>query len=176
MTPRSAMTLIELLLSIVLASMLLLATIGVLRGMRMTEQASRTDLPDNNLSATRNILWRDYASSVGMHQDDSGAVWMQCDGPTYVAGVDDAGSEPSWSGDLRPIGYQVNDDECLIRIDSGTDPPEVLATQVEQWTVRRLDNTGLPQPLPPRRGPNPPRLQITLKRRNSPAVVWVFKP
>ncbi|WP_218933569.1 hypothetical protein [Rubripirellula lacrimiformis] len=151
------MTLIELMVAAALSALLLVALIGVLRGLSMQMRlANRMDQPVWP-SRFVQFLRRDLLAADAVWER-SGIVWIRTDAPAYSS----AGNTPSDITGIRDIGYRCgmlqNGRRVLERIDS--DRVDVLAFEPSRIVVERLDSQGNPQPLPPSPGPVPAQVRV----------------
>ncbi len=153
---RSGMTLIELMVSAALSAILLVALMGVLRG--MTTQVRLADRINQPVWPSRfvKLLQRDLLAADAVWEQ-SGTVWIQTDAPLYPVG-----QSVNESSGSRTVGYRCTtfpgDRNVLERIDS--ERIYVLAFGPTRMVVERLDSHGQPQPLPPSQGPVPGQVRV----------------
>ncbi len=148
---RPAMTLVELMLAVALSAMLLSALIGVLGGVskhvRSADSLDTAQWPARVTELIRNDL---IAAEAIWVQGDT--VWLRTSPPNY--GFGEVGT--------RSIGYrcgEITDERfALLRIDGSRS--DVLAIGPTSFVLERLDESGVPQPLPGIPGPVPVQIRF----------------
>ena len=145
------MTLVELIVAISLSAMLMVAIVGVLRGIaiqtKLSERYDHAVWPSELVQLLRRDL--DAAESLWV---EANAILMRSDVPAYQ--VNAIG--------VRPIRYQCvemqDGTDVIERVDSGHGA--ILAMGPHRIQLDRIDRFGMLQPLPLEPGPIPNRIRI----------------
>lgn len=151
---QTGLTMVELLVALALAALLMAAMTSLLQSLRLPLQhAERTARPawPGRLAAQ---IRQDLLAASGVHAQNE-TVW--------ITGQLRSASRPGASTSF--VGYACmpieRENWALVRIDK--DGFEVFAYGPSRLLVERIDDLGVPQPLPPTIGPVPNRVRL-----------WVF--
>jgi hypothetical protein len=151
---RSALTMVELLVALTLSVTLMAAMTSLLRSLQPALQyAERTSSPawPGRLASQ---LRQDLSTASGLHQQGD-TIWITGQLASLSRQRNTAGA----------IGYTCisvgPSCSALVRIDH--DGFEIFALGPKRVQIERVDELGIPQPLPPSNGPVPNRIRV-----------WVF--
>jgi hypothetical protein len=151
--PRRGVTLIELVAATALASLMMVAMVGVLQAVSQQTSLAQRQRHVRWPSRFEELLRRDLLAAERLHASD-GFVWLTGELANY--------RDPD-ACEFRSVGYgciATGDRAALIRLDG--DFRDFVAIGPRRIVLERLDSTGDPQPLPQSPGPVPRHVRIWL--------------
>lgn len=154
---RVGLTLVELLVAITLAASLMVAITSLLKSLRrplLYAERSAAPLWPERLAS---MLRQDLLAASGVHRQGD-TVW--------ITGNLSSSLFPDGGTSLVGYGcYPVTSSRwALVRIES--EGFELVALGPRRLVIERIDDLGIPQPLPPAAGPIPNRLRMWIYGRD----------
>ncbi|QDV42562.1 hypothetical protein Enr13x_24100 [Stieleria neptunia] len=151
---KYGMTLIELMVAIALSAMLMAAIVGILGGVSKQAKIAVDGEPAIWAEQTIALMRTDLLAANAVWKSED-AVWLFTDAPSYE----------SENIGIRNICYRTRKlrDETPILERTDSTFRSVLALDVREIRVERLDRFGVPQPLPSAPGPVPNQVRVWVR-------------